>query len=230
MHEEPGFFAEPRNWVIIAFVLFFVLFGRKLWSALAKMLDDRAAKVRTELDEAARLRREAEAMLREAETRRAEALREAQALVEGAKAEAERVAAAAASEAEASARRREQMALDRIAAAEKAAVDEVRHTAAEVATAAARQVIAEGLSAEADSRLIDHAIELFEIRPGPLAVRRAEFGRLEQLHHLRLRRPQLIHVRLPFCGRPAWPAKQPIAHADDRQRLRWARIVRIGKP
>ena len=57
MHEEPGFFAEPRNWVIIAFVLFFVLFGRKLWSALAKMLDDRAAKVRTELDEAARLRR-----------------------------------------------------------------------------------------------------------------------------------------------------------------------------
>ena len=96
MHEEPSFFAEPRNWVLIAFVLFFVLFGRKLWSALAQMLDDRAAKVRTELDEAARLRREAEAMLRDAETRRAEALREAQALIEGAKAEAERVAAAAA--------------------------------------------------------------------------------------------------------------------------------------
>ena len=58
-------------------------------------------------------------MLREAETRRAEALREAQALIEGAKAEAERVAAAAGAEAEASARRREQMAMDRIAAAEK---------------------------------------------------------------------------------------------------------------
>ena len=50
------------------------------------------------------------------------------------------------------------MALDRIAAAEKAAVDEVRLTAAEVATAAARQVIAEGLSAEADGQLIDNAI------------------------------------------------------------------------
>jgi F-type H+-transporting ATPase subunit b len=167
--QEPGFFAEPRNWVLIAFVLFFVLFGRKLWSALAGMLDDRAARVRTELDEAARLRKEAEAMLRDAEARRAEALREAQALIDGAKAEAGRVAAAAAADAEAAARRREQMAMDRIAAAEKAAVDEVRLTAAEVATVAARQVIAEGLSADADSRLIDHAISQL---PSALASRR----------------------------------------------------------
>ena len=157
MHEE-SFFADPRNWVLIAFFLFFIIFGRKLWSALAQMLDDRAAKVRAELEEAARLRREAEAMLRDAEARRVEALREAQALIEGAKTEAGRVAAAAGAEAEASARRREQMAMDRIAAAEKAAVDEVRLTAVEVATMAARQVIAEGLSADADSRLIDHAI------------------------------------------------------------------------
>ncbi len=50
--EEHGFFGEPKNWVFIAFVLFFVLFGRKLWSALAGMLDDRASKVRAELEEA----------------------------------------------------------------------------------------------------------------------------------------------------------------------------------
>ena len=169
MHEEPGFFAEPRNWVIIAFVLFFVLFGRKLWSALAQMLDDRAAKVRAELEEAARLRQEAEAMLREAEARRSEALREAQAMIDGARNEAGRVAAAAAAEAEAAARRREQMALDRIAAAEKAAGDDVRLTAVEVATVAARQVIAEGLSADADARLIDQAITRL---PGALSGRR----------------------------------------------------------
>ena len=48
--------------------------------------------------------------------------------------------------------------MDRIAAAEKAAVDEVRQTAAEVATAAARQMLADGLTAEADAGLIDHAI------------------------------------------------------------------------
>ena len=73
-HYEGGFFANPANWVLIAFVLFFVLFGRKLWSVLAAMLDDRTATVKAELEEAAKLRREAEAMLREAEAKRAEAL------------------------------------------------------------------------------------------------------------------------------------------------------------
>jgi F-type H+-transporting ATPase subunit b len=108
-------------------------------------------------------------MLRDAEQRRAEALTEAKSLVEGAQAEAARVAAAAAAEAEAAAKRREQLALDRIAAAEKAAVDGVRMTAAAVATAAARQVIAEGLAPAADARLIDHAITQL---PSALAARR----------------------------------------------------------
>ena len=60
MDHEASFFAEPRNWVVLAFILFFVLFGKKLWSALAAMLDARAAAVKAELEEAARLRREAE--------------------------------------------------------------------------------------------------------------------------------------------------------------------------
>ena len=169
MHEA-SFFAEPRNWVAIAFIIFFLVFGKKLWSALTAMLDDRAGKVRAELNEAARLRQEAEVMLRDAEKRRAEALAEAKALIEGAQAEAGRVAAAATAEAEAAAKRREQMAVDRIAAAEKAAVDQVRLTAADIATAAARQVIAEDLSAESDARLIDQAITQL---PTALAPRRA---------------------------------------------------------
>ena len=163
------FFAEPRNWVALAFVVFFVLFGKKLWGAIAGMLDERAAKIRAELDEAARLRGEAEAMLKDAQARRDVAAEEAKQMLAGAKAEAARLAQAAAAEAEASARRREQMALDRIAAAEKAAIDEVRVTAAEVATVAARQVIADGLSAGGDEHLIDQAIAQL---PTALAQRR----------------------------------------------------------
>ena len=170
MHNEPGFFAEPRNWVVLAFILFFVLFGRKLWAALAGLLDARAVAVKGELEEAARLRREAESMLRDAEKQRADALSEARALIEGARAEAGRVSAAAAAEAEASAKRREQMAIERIAAAEKAAVADVRLAAADVATTAARQVLAEGLAGDADQRLIDHAITQL---PAALAARRA---------------------------------------------------------
>lgn len=145
-------------WVTVAFVIFFVLFGRKLWVALAGMLDNRAETIRRELAEAAQLRREAEAMLAEARGRREAALAEAKRMLASAHAEAERVAAATASEAEAAAQRRERMALDRIAAAEKAAVAEVRVAATEVAAAAAQQVIARTLTPDVDAGLIDHAI------------------------------------------------------------------------
>jgi F-type H+-transporting ATPase subunit b len=170
MQEKVGFFSEPRNWVILAFVLFFVIFGKRLWGALAGMLDARAASVRAEMDEAARLKSEAQAMLKDAEAARAKAQVDAKALIDGAAAEAARVAEAARAEAEASAKRREQMALDRIAAAQKQAVDEVRTAAAELATIAARQVIAEGLSQESSAALIDQAIAQL---PAALAARRA---------------------------------------------------------
>ncbi len=162
------FLSDSKVWVAIAFVVFFIVFGKKLWVPLAALLDSRADLVRNELEEAARLRREAENMLREARLQRDQAAEESQRLIAGAQSEAQRLAAAAAQEAEVSARRREQMALDRIAAAEKAAVDQVRLTAADVATTAARQVIAEGLSPEADSTLIDTAI-----RQLPAALRAA---------------------------------------------------------
>ncbi len=168
MHDT--FWSNPRTWVGLAFILFVVLFGRRIWQALAGMLDARTASVRASLDEAARLRQEAEGMLRDAEWRRKAAREEAQRLLEGAKAQAANVAATATAEAETSGRRREQMALDRIAAAEKAAIDEVRLHAADIATAAARQVLAQGLTADADGRLIDHAISQL---PSALSARRA---------------------------------------------------------
>jgi F-type H+-transporting ATPase subunit b len=157
MHEE-SFFADPRNWVAAAFIVFFVLLGRTLWRAVTGMLDARADAVRAELAEAQRLRGEAEALLADASARREAALIEAQALLNGAKDEAARLAAAAEVEARTAAERRERMAMDRIAAAEKAAVDDVRLAAAEIAGAAAERVIRQEVTAEADGALIDHAI------------------------------------------------------------------------
>lgn len=170
MHHEASFFGDPKNWVMIAFFLFFILFGRKIWGALAGMLDARAVTVKAEIEEAYRLRREAEAMLRDAEKQRADALIEAKALIESARTEAHRAVAGAAAEAEASAKRREKMAIDRISAAEKAALDDVRLAAADIATDAARRVMAEGLGAETDAHLIDQAIAQL---PAALARRAA---------------------------------------------------------
>ena len=170
MHGHGSFWADPVHWVLIAFIIFFVIFGKKLWGALAAMLDERASKIQAELNEAQRLRSEAEAMLKDAEKQRTQAIADAKALIDGAQAEASRLAAATAAEAEASAKRREQMAIDRISAAEKAAVDDVRRIAVDVATAAAGQVIAQGLNPQDGAVLIDQAIAGL---PTALAQRRA---------------------------------------------------------
>lgn len=170
MHHEYGFFDDPKTWVAAAFVIFMLLFGSKLWAALTAILDKRAEQVRAELAEAQRLRSEAETMLRDAKTRREQAMADAERLLASARSQAAILAAAAAAEAEAAAQRRERMAMDRIAAAEKAAVDEVRITAAEVASSAAEQVIRTTLTAEADGALVDRAISSL---PTALATQRA---------------------------------------------------------
>jgi F-type H+-transporting ATPase subunit b len=169
MH-EPGFFAEPSSWVAIAFVIFFVLFGSKLWKVLTSLLDQRTAAVRAQLAEAQRLRQEAEAMRADAGRQRESAMADAARLLESARLEAARLANAASVEALASARRRETMAMERIAAAEKAAIDAVRIAAAEIAGSAAARVIRDDFGPERDAALIDHAIAGL---PSALAPRRA---------------------------------------------------------
>ena len=146
-------------WVLVAFLIFFGLFGRAIWRPLAGMLDGHADSIRIELEEAGKLRAEAEAMLRDAQTQRQAALDEARDILTRSRAEAARLSEAAFAEAEAQAARRERMALDRIAAAEKAALTEVRQTAAAVAATAARVVLADTLTASDDAVLVDHAIE-----------------------------------------------------------------------
>jgi F-type H+-transporting ATPase subunit b len=170
MEHHESFFADPRSWVAIAFVLFFVLLGPKLWKVLAGVLDKRAETIRQELAEAGRLRAEAEAMLKDANSRREAAISEAHNLLEGAKREATRLAALAAADAEQAAARREKMAVDRISAAEKAAVDEVRVAAADIAVAAAKSIIVENLSSGDSAAIVDRAISQL---PQALSPRRA---------------------------------------------------------
>jgi len=168
-HHE-SLLADPRTWVGIAFVIFFLIFGRKAWAAITSMLDKRARDIQAELDEASRLRREAEVMLRDATAQREQALKDAQSMLEHARAEAALVAETARTDAAAAATRRERMAMDRISAAEKAAVTDVRHAAADLAARAAEQVIAQGFGPDADAGLIDRSIQGL---PSALGGRRA---------------------------------------------------------
>jgi F-type H+-transporting ATPase subunit b len=150
--------AHGAFWVLVAIVIFVLLFGARIAVPLGRLLDNRADAVRQSLDEAAQLKAEAEALLVDARKKRTQALAEAKDILARAREEAARTAAELTAEAEMRARARERMVEERIHSAQASAIAEVRSTAVEVAIAATTQALREGLTAAEDARLVDHAI------------------------------------------------------------------------
>ena len=139
-----------------------VVFAIMLWAKVPKLiadaLDKRIATIRRDLDEASRLRAEADAMLVAARERTATSEADAAAIVSHAQAEAQAMLAKAQIDADELVRRRAAMAEDKIGAAEHSALTEVRARAADAATRVAGAIIAERHGAEADRALIDRSI------------------------------------------------------------------------
>jgi F-type H+-transporting ATPase subunit b len=154
---EP-FFESPETWVAVAFVLFVVLAGRAIWRALAKMLDARAARIKAELDEAQRLREEAEALLAEYQRKQRDAKGEAEAIIAQARNEATRLRREAEESIRLTLERRERLALESIAQAQEKARMDVRNEAVDVAVAAARRILSEAIDEKAGRSLNDRAI------------------------------------------------------------------------
>jgi F-type H+-transporting ATPase subunit b len=150
--------AKPEFWVAVSFVAFFVVVWKPLKGALLGGLDARAERIRKELDEAQRLREEAQTLLAELQRKQRDAMQEADAIVARARSEAERMQRDAKQRLEADLKRREDQALQRIAQAEQAAAHEVRAAAVDVALAATRQLLTNKLDAGVQARLVDDAI------------------------------------------------------------------------
>lgn len=151
--------ANPELWVAVGLVLFFVIVVvAKVPALIAGALDAKAAKIQGDLDEAARLRAEAEAMLAQIRKEKAEAEQQAKAMLEAAEEEAVRLQAEAETRLAESITRREQLAERRIAQAEAQATAEVKAAAAEQAAVAAERILAARLAAGAEDPLLDQAI------------------------------------------------------------------------
>ncbi|MFL4469898.1 F0F1 ATP synthase subunit B [Tateyamaria armeniaca] len=145
--------------VLIAFILFIgVLVYFKVPGMLSKMLDDRSSGIQSELDEARALRDEAQTLLASYERKHKEVQDQADRIVAQAKADAEAAADQARSDLERSIERRIASAEDQIASAQAGAIKEVRDQAIVVAVAAAREVIAEQMTAADANKLVDDAI------------------------------------------------------------------------
>ena len=130
-------------WATVALVIFIgLLVWLKVPAAIAKSLDARADKIRNDLDEARKLREEAQQVLAEYQRKRKEAVEESETIVAAAKRDAELLKAEAKQKAEEYVTRRTAVAEQKIAQAERDAVNEVRATAVDLAVEAARTVLA----------------------------------------------------------------------------------------
>ncbi len=159
MTQDPALWQDATFWVLVTSLMFvglLVYFG--VPALVTNALDKRADDIRNELDEARKLREEAQQVLASYQRKQRDAEKEAEAIIEQARAEAERLAdetqAALAQQVE----RRTQLAEEKIGQAEVQALQEVRAIAADVAVAAARRIIEEKLDDTKATQLIDKSI------------------------------------------------------------------------
>jgi F-type H+-transporting ATPase subunit b len=143
-----AFLQDPATWTGVGLLIFLavVIFVMKAPKMVTKGLDDRAAKIRSELDAAAALRKEAEAKLADAERRQSEAEASAKEIVESARREAAQFAADASAALSERIKLREKLAEERISRAETEAVRDVRIAAVETASKAAAAILTEQLT------------------------------------------------------------------------------------
>lgn len=153
-------FYEAETWVALAFIVFLgVMVYLGAHKSVAKSLDDRAARIKAELDEARKLRQDAAQLLADYERRRQEAEKEAQDILAVAQAEAERMAADAKAKVEEFVARRTQMAEAKIAQAEAQAAADVRAAAADAAIAAAEKILSHETKGARGDALVAHGID-----------------------------------------------------------------------
>lgn len=152
-------FAEPEFWVAVAFVILMGLFAYMgVHRTILTTLDHRSERIRSELEDAQRLKQDAAKLLAEYKARRATAEQEAADIVASAKTEAERIAAEAKAKMEDFVARRTKTAENKIALAEAQALADVRAAAADAAVAAASTILSQTVKGEVAEDLMAKGI------------------------------------------------------------------------
>jgi F-type H+-transporting ATPase subunit b len=150
----------PYNWVAVAMGVLIVIFiWKKVPGLIAGGLDAKIAEIRQQLDEAKNLRAEAETLRDEYAAKIKGAEKDAEAMMDNAQREADAIVEKAEADSKAMVARRKQMAEDKIAAAQRDAVEEVRSVAASAAAAASKALIAKEHSKASDKTLADELID-----------------------------------------------------------------------
>jgi F-type H+-transporting ATPase subunit b len=151
-------FLDPSFWVGLAFILVIAGLYKPAMKAISASLDSRADGIRVQIEEARKLREDAQALLAEYQRKQRDAMAEAEKIISQAKEEAGRLRVEAEQDLVRSIERRKQQALERIAQTEAQAVAQVRNTAVDVALAAAESLLRDNLAAGHAQSMIEKSI------------------------------------------------------------------------
>ena len=155
----PEFMSAPETWVAVSFFAFVaILIYYKVPKMITDSLDERSAMIAKELEEATKLREDAQALLASYQRQQREAEKESENIVEQARQEAELMREEAEAALAAQIDRRTRLAEERIGQAEAQAVKEVKDIAADIAAEAARKIIAETMDDTSGDKLIEKSI------------------------------------------------------------------------
>ena len=128
-------------WVLIAFILFFVLVGKKLWSALTTNLDQRKKMIENELNEAKKLREEAQAELNASLKKQKEINKQVLDIINDAKSTAKQIEADALKKSDIIIKRKEEQAKQKINNAQIEAINNIKNISAELSIKSAKVYI-----------------------------------------------------------------------------------------
>ena len=140
-------------WVLIAFVLFFVLVGKKLWSALTTNLDQRKKMIENELNEAKKLREEAQAELNASLKKQKEINKQVLDIINDAKSTAKQIEADAIKKSDIIIKRKEEQAKEKINNAQIEAINNIKNISAELSVKSAKVYIQKELDSNIQKAL-----------------------------------------------------------------------------
>ncbi|MBL4722034.1 MAG: F0F1 ATP synthase subunit B [Alphaproteobacteria bacterium] len=152
------FISEPTFAVLVAFIIFVALLYKTAKKGISASLDAKIEEIRSEVDEAQKLREEAQATLAAYQRQQRDAIEEIETLLGRAQSEADAHRAEAERALETVLKRQEQQAQEKIAQAEATALREIRDQAIDVAISATSNLLAEKLSGDAGDALISQSI------------------------------------------------------------------------
>ena len=155
----PEFMSAPETWVAVSFIAFVaILIYYKIPKLVTDQLDKRSAIIAKELEEATKLREDAQALLASYQRQQREAEKESENILEQARQEAELMREESEVALAAQIDRRTRLAEERIGQAEAQAMKEVKDIAADIAAEAARKIIADTLDDTSGDKLIEKSI------------------------------------------------------------------------